>query len=81
VVTSLLRIRRQPAVMGIDTLIGRRAVARSLLDPNGMVFVDGEYWSATLDEGSVEEGEEVVVTAVEGLKLLVRKMGKELEHG
>jgi membrane-bound serine protease (ClpP class) len=73
VVTSLLRIRRQPAVTGVNTLIGRRAVARSPLDPNGMVFVDGEYWSATLEEGSVEEGEEVVVTAVEGLKLRVRK--------
>jgi membrane-bound serine protease (ClpP class) len=73
VVTSLLRIRRQPAVTGVNTLIGRHAVARSPLDPNGMVFVDGEYWSATLEEGSVEEGEEVVVTAVEGLKLTVRK--------
>jgi len=73
VVTSLLRIRRQPAVTGVNTLIGRRGVARSPLDPNGMVFVDGEYWSATLEEGSVEEGEEVVITAIEGLKLTVRK--------
>jgi membrane-bound serine protease (ClpP class) len=81
VVTSLLRIRRQPAVMGIHTLIGRRAVARSPLDPNGMVFVDGEYWSATVEDGSVEQGEEVVVTAVEGLKLMVRKVGKEIEDG
>ncbi|KPK21221.1 MAG: hypothetical protein AMJ76_03250 [Dehalococcoidia bacterium SM23_28_1] len=81
VVTSLLRIRRQPAVMGINTIIGRRGVARSPLNPSGMVFVDGEYWSATVEEGSVEEGEEVVVTAVEGLKLRVRKVGKELENG
>ncbi|UCH87754.1 MAG: serine protease, partial [Dehalococcoidia bacterium] len=34
---------------------------------------DGEYWSATVEEGSVEEGEEVVVTAIEGLKLTVSK--------
>ncbi len=73
VVTSIIRIRRQPAVTGLTTLIGRRAVARSPLDPDGMVFVDGEYWSATVEEGSVEEGEEVVVTAIEGLKLMVRK--------
>ncbi|GAG19252.1 unnamed protein product, partial [marine sediment metagenome] len=64
VVTSIIRIRRQPAVTGLATLIGRRAVARSPLDPDGMVFVDGEYWSATVEEGSVEEGEEVVVTAI-----------------
>jgi membrane-bound serine protease (ClpP class) len=81
VVTSIIRIRRQPVVVGSHTLIGRRAVARSPLDPDGMVFVDGEYWSATLEDGSVEEGEEVVVTAVEGLKLMVRKVRKELEHG
>jgi membrane protein implicated in regulation of membrane protease activity len=29
----------------------------------------------------VEEGEEVVVTAIQGLKLMVRKVGKELENG
>lgn len=73
VVTSIIRIRRQPVVVGSHTLIGRRGVARSPLDPSGMVFVDGEYWSATLEDGSAEEGEEVVVTAVEGLKLMVRK--------
>jgi membrane-bound serine protease (ClpP class) len=81
VVTSIIRIRRQPAVTGVNTLIGRRAVARSPLNPNGMVFVDGEYWSASLEDGSAEEGEEVVVTAIEGLKLIVSKVGKELEHG
>jgi membrane-bound serine protease (ClpP class) len=81
VVTSIIRIRSQPAVTGVNTIIGRRAVARSPLDPAGMVFVDGEYWSATLEDGRVEEGEEVVVTAVEGLKLMVRKVGKELENG
>jgi len=73
VITSIIRIRRQPVVVGSHTLIGRRAVARSPLDPDGMVFVDGEYWTATLEDGSAEEGEEVVVTAVEGLKLMVRK--------
>ena len=81
VVTSIVRIRRQPAVTGVNTLIGRRGVARSPLDPSGMVFVDGEHWSATLEDGSAEEGEEVVVTAIEGLKLMVRKVGKELENG
>ena len=81
VVTSIIRIRSQPAVTGVDVLIGRRAVARSPLNPNGMVFVDGEYWSATLEDGSAEEGEDVVVTAIEGLKLIVRKMRKELENG
>ncbi|MDP2950410.1 MAG: nodulation protein NfeD [Chloroflexota bacterium] len=73
VVTSIIRIRRQPAVVGIHTLVGRRAVARSPLDPSGMVFVNGEHWTAIVEDGRVEEGEAVVVTGVEGLKLRVKK--------
>jgi membrane protein implicated in regulation of membrane protease activity len=38
------------------------------------VFVDGEHWSATVEEGKVEKDEEVVVTAIKGLKLTVRKL-------
>ncbi len=73
VVTSIIRIRRQPVAIGIHTLIGKEAVARSTLDPTGMVFVEGEYWSATVKEGKVREGERVVVTDVEGLNLTVIK--------
>jgi len=73
VVTSIIRIRRQPAVVGTHTLVGRRAVARSPLDPSGMVFVNGEHWTAIAEDGRVEEGEAVVVTGIEGLKLTVKK--------
>jgi len=72
VVTSIIRVRRQPAVVA-TTLVGRHAVARSPLDPTGMVFLDGEYWSATVEEGRVEPGERVVVTGMHGLKLTVSK--------
>jgi membrane-bound serine protease (ClpP class) len=73
VVTSIIRIRRQPATMGVQTLLGKEAVARSHLNPDGMVFVEGEYWSATVEEGKVKKGEKVVVTGVDGLKLMVSK--------
>jgi len=72
VVTSIIRVRRMPAVV-TTTLVGRQAVARSPLDPSGMVFLDGEYWSATVEEGSVEPGERVVVTGMHGLRLTVSK--------
>jgi membrane-bound serine protease (ClpP class) len=72
VVTSIIRVRRMPAVI-TTTLIGRQAVARSPLDPSGMVFLDGEYWSATVEEGQVEPGERVVVTGMQGLRLTVSK--------
>jgi membrane-bound serine protease (ClpP class) len=72
VVTSIIRVRRMPAVV-TTTLVGRQAVARSPLDPTGMVFLDGEYWSATAEEGRVEPGEQVVVTGMHGLRLTVSK--------
>ena len=72
VVTSIIRVRRMPAVV-TTTLVGRQAVARSPLDPTGMIFLDGEYWSATVEEGRVEPGERVVVTGMQGLRLTVSK--------
>ena len=72
VVTSIIRVRLQPAVV-TTTLVGRQAVARSPLDPTGMVFLNGEYWSATAEEGRVEPGERVVVTGMDGLRLIVSK--------
>jgi membrane-bound serine protease (ClpP class) len=72
VVTSIIRVRRMPAVV-TTTLVGRQAVARSPLDPTGMVFLDGEYWSATVEEGLVEAGERVVVVGMQGLRLIVSK--------
>ncbi len=73
VVTSIVRARRLPAAIGVQTLIGKEAVARSPLNPSGMVHVEGEYWSATVEEGRVKKGERVVVTGVDGLKLKVSK--------
>jgi membrane-bound ClpP family serine protease len=37
------------------------------------VLVEGEHWTAIVDKGKVEPGEEVTVTKVEGLKLVVTK--------
>ena len=77
IVVNIVRIRHLPAQMGVETMVGREAVARSALDPGGFVFVDGEYWSAEAEDGAVEPGERVVVTEVQGLKLRVRKQQPE----
>jgi membrane-bound serine protease (ClpP class) len=62
--------QRRRARVGVETLVGRRAVAVSLLAPRGQVKIDGELWDARSD-GSVEGGAEVVVRGIEGLTLLV----------
>jgi len=77
VLVNIIRARRMPAQMGIETVVGRQAVARSPLDPQGFVFLDGEYWSAETEEGSVQPGERVVITEVRGLKLKVKRQPSE----
>jgi membrane-bound serine protease (ClpP class) len=73
VFVNVFRIRRMPALVGVETVVGRQVVARSALDPRGFVFMDGEYWTAESEEGNISPGEKVVITAISGLKLKVRK--------
>jgi membrane-bound serine protease (ClpP class) len=79
-VNALLRARRQPVALGTQTLIGRLAEARSPLDPGGMVFAEGELWTATSVEGRVEAGETVEVIGVDGIRLRVRPVRKEAQN-
>jgi membrane-bound serine protease (ClpP class) len=73
VIGAIVRGQRRRAVTGIEALVGMVAEAKSALDPKGTVIVDGERWSARVDDGRVEPGEEVIVTKVDGLKLIVAK--------
>ena len=73
VLVNIVRIRRMPAQVGVETMIGHEAVARSVLDPEGLVFLEGETWSAESEEGVIQPGEHVVITEVQGLRLKVRK--------
>jgi len=73
VVSAVVRGQRRRAATGAEALVGKVAVAKTPLDPKGTVLVDGEHWTAAVDSGKVEPGEEVTVIEVEGLKLIVTK--------
>ncbi len=77
VVNAILRSRRMPAVTGAQALVGRSAVARSALDPEGIVFLEGERWRARAEDEAVREGESVTIVDVRGLRLRVRKAANE----
>ena len=77
VLVNIMRIRMMPAQVGIETFVGHEAVVRSTLDPQGFVFLDGERWTAESEEGTIQEGERVVITEVHGLRLKVRKQEPE----
>lgn len=73
VVTRVIRAHRKRATTGKEEIIGRRAVVRETINPEGTVFFKGELWSAVSDSGPIEAGEEVTVTAIDGLILQVIK--------
>jgi len=70
---AVVRGQRRRVATGAEGLIGAVAVAQTALAPKGTVLVEGERWIARVDSGRVKPGEEVVVTEVEELKLVVTK--------
>jgi membrane-bound serine protease (ClpP class) len=64
--------RRQES--GVAELIGMTGVATTALDPDGTVFIRGEYWKARAEEPIAAE-ERVEAIAVQGLELRVRRAG------
>jgi len=50
-------------------------IVQKPIDPEGLVFVHGEYWRAVSSE-KLEPGEMVAVEEVTGLLLKVRKASK-----
>ncbi len=73
VIGAIIRGQKRRVVTGSEALVGKTAVAKTYLEPKGTVLVDGELWTAIIDEGKAEPGEEVTITKVEGLKLIVTK--------
>jgi len=73
VMGALVRTRQAPVTTGAEAMIGRPAVSRTILDPEGTVFMDGARWKARTAGGAIPEGKRVVVTQVEGLTLTVER--------
>ena len=73
VIGAIVRGQRRQVATGTEGLVGKIAIAQTELAPKGTVLVEGEHWMASVDDGEVEPGEEVTVTEVDGLKLVVTK--------
>lgn len=72
-VIAVARSQRRTPSAGRETLIGRTATARTALQPEGTVYLDGELWKAFADGPHLDAGTRVVITNTEGLTLTVRK--------
>jgi len=69
----LRKVLRRPIRAGAESLIGRRALAATLLRPAGRVRIDGETWTARSASGRIVDLDTplTVVGAEDGV-LLVR---------
>ena len=76
IISRVVRAHRRQAATGKEELIGKTALVKVALEPEGTVFFKGERWTAVSEEGRVKPGEEVIITKVEGLKLWVTKKNK-----
>jgi membrane-bound serine protease (ClpP class) len=72
-VSKAVAARLGPPKTGIESLVGRKAEVRQTLEPEGIVFIEGELWRARLDAGTAAVGEEVTVAGYEGNTLSVRR--------
>lgn len=73
VMTSILRAQAGPEGVELDQLVGRPGIVRSVLNPEGHVYIDGALWRARWqgDRARAKVGTPVRVTGVEGPMLVV----------
>ena len=76
VVYAVGRTLRRAQTVGVSELVGLVGRSETALEPEGRVFVRGEYWTAHTGE-VIPAGERVEVTAVKGMRLTVRRAAQE----
>ena len=60
-----------------ERLIGQKAIAASDLKPSGHIRVQNELFQAVAKNGYIKKGEEVLIIAGEGARLIVKKNKSE----
>ena len=73
VISRVIKAHRGQATTGWEELIGKPAVVKATLSPEGMVLFRGERWKAVSEEGTIKPGQEVTINKVDNLTLHVSK--------
>ncbi|MFC1941762.1 nodulation protein NfeD [Chloroflexota bacterium] len=73
IVSRAISIHHKQAKTGWEDLIGKTAIVKATLNPEGTIFIKGERWAAISEEGTVKAGEEVVIKKIDGLTLYITK--------
>lgn len=77
IIQAVVRSQRLQPVTGVAGLVGRPAIVKTPLEPEGTVLLESELWHARVVNGeAVEPGETVYVEKVDGLTVWVTKKGR-----
>lgn len=68
-----VRAQRLKPVTGMGALIGKKGDAINLLNPEGMIKVNGEMWNAVSLSGIINPGENIIVKEIKNLTLYVER--------
>lgn len=78
VLTIILRAQAGPEGVDLADLVGRHGIVRSVLNPEGHVFLDDALWRARSAEGTkLKVGSPISVTAVDGPILVVAEFSPD----
>jgi membrane-bound serine protease (ClpP class) len=73
---AAIRAQRLRAKVTAETIIGKRGVVTTPIDPIGTVQVRSELWTAIADE-PIGPGEEIEVVGLEGLRARVKRVATD----
>jgi len=73
ILTRVIKAHRNQATTGWEELVGKPAVVKVALEPEGIVLFRGENWKAVSETGRIEPDEEITINRIDNLKLYVTK--------
>ena len=81
VMTTVLRAQAGPDGVSVEDLVGRPGIVRSVLNPEGHVYIDGALWRArwTGEAKRAKVGTPVKVHGVEGAVVLVEPFASDAD--
>jgi len=68
----VIKAQLREVVTGVESLAGKKGLAKTALAPVGTVLVEGELWAAESVSGDIPAGATVLVESVQGFKIKVR---------
>ncbi len=74
-ISYLVKLRRRGAVTGKGSILGGSGTAVDSFTGEGKIWLEGEAWAA-VSKVPIEKGQQVVVTAMDGLTLEVEPAGE-----